>query len=121
MGETAMGTSPSEPQLGRRRFLAWLSGIGIAGSAAFASLATFFFIRPRATYGQPNRFKIGRPEEFPPAPVSPSTPSASASCARATTLRQSPPPALIWAASLRHLRPASSVRAMALASMWTAT
>jgi cytochrome b6-f complex iron-sulfur subunit len=66
MGETAMGTSPSEPQLGRRRFLAWLSGIGIAGSAAFASLATFFFIRPRATYGQPNRFKIGRPEEFPP-------------------------------------------------------
>ena len=66
MGVTATETRSTEPQLGRRRFLAWLSGVGIAGSAVLGSLATFFFIRPRTTYGQPNRFKIGRPEEFPP-------------------------------------------------------
>jgi len=66
MEATATETKLSEPQVGRRRFLAWLSGVGIAGSAVLGSLATFFFIRPRTTYGQPNRFKIGRPEEFPP-------------------------------------------------------
>jgi cytochrome b6-f complex iron-sulfur subunit len=66
MGVTATETRSSEAQVGRRRFLAWLSGLGIAGSAALGSLATFFFIRPRTTYGPPNRFKIGRPEEFPP-------------------------------------------------------
>ena len=66
MEATATETKLSEPQVGRRRFLAWLSGVGIAGSAVLGSLATFFFIRPRTTSGQPNRFKIGRPEEFPP-------------------------------------------------------
>jgi cytochrome b6-f complex iron-sulfur subunit len=66
MGVTATQTRSTEPQIGRRRFLAWLSGVGIAGTAVLGSLATFFFIRPRTTYGQPNRFKIGRPEEFPP-------------------------------------------------------
>ena len=66
MGSTATETKLNEPQVGRRRFLAWLSGVGIAGSAVLGSLATFFFIRPRSTYGQPNRFKIGRPEDFPP-------------------------------------------------------
>ena len=66
MGATEMESRSTEPQFGQRRFLAWLSGVGIAGSAVLGSLATFFFIRPRTTYGQPNRFKIGRPEEFPP-------------------------------------------------------
>ena len=65
MGATAMESKSTEPQFGRRRFLAWLSGIGIAGSAVLGSLATFFFINPRATYGQPNRFEIGKPDEFP--------------------------------------------------------
>ena len=49
MGVTATETRSSEPQVGRRRFLGWLSGLGIAGSAAIGSLATFFFIRPRST------------------------------------------------------------------------
>lgn len=66
MAETATQTKPDEVRVGRRKFLAWLSGVGIAGSAVLGSLATFFFIRPRTTYGQPNRFKIGRPEDFPP-------------------------------------------------------
>jgi len=66
MVATSTEAKSTEPQVGRRRFLGWLTGLGIAGSAALGSLATFFFIRPRTTYGQPNRFKIGRPEGFPP-------------------------------------------------------
>jgi len=66
MVATSTEAKSTEPQVGRRRFLGWLTGLGIAGSAALGSLATFFFIRPRTTYGQPNRFKIGRSEGFPP-------------------------------------------------------
>jgi len=66
MVATSTEAKSTEPQVGRRRFLGWLTGLGIAGSAALGSLVTFFFIRPRTTYGQPNRFKIGRPEGFPP-------------------------------------------------------
>jgi len=50
----------------RRQFLGWLSGVGIVGSALAAVFSTWVFMKPRATYGQPNRFRIGRPEEFPP-------------------------------------------------------
>jgi len=49
----------------RRRMLSWLSGVGLFGSAMIAALANFIFIKPRATYGQPNRFAIGKPEDFP--------------------------------------------------------
>ena len=31
-----------------------------------ASFRLSCFMKPRATYGQPNRFLIGRPEDFPP-------------------------------------------------------
>jgi len=55
-----------EEQIPRRRFLAWLSGVGLVGSALAGVFSTFVFMKPRATYGQPNRFRIGRPEEFPP-------------------------------------------------------
>jgi len=49
----------------RRTMLSWLSGFGLFGSLIIAALANFVFIKPRATYGQPNRFSIGKPEEFP--------------------------------------------------------
>ncbi|HXR39767.1 MAG TPA: ubiquinol-cytochrome c reductase iron-sulfur subunit [Terracidiphilus sp.] len=52
-------------QIPRRSFLAWLSGAGIVGSLVAGVFSTFVFMKPRVTYGQPNRFLIGRPEEFP--------------------------------------------------------
>ena len=55
----------TEGQLTRRRLLTWLSSVGIFGSALISLVANAFFIKPRATYGQPNRFSIGKPEEFP--------------------------------------------------------
>jgi len=51
--------------MSRRRLLSWLSGVGLFGSAIIAVFSNLIFIKPRATYGQPNRFAIGKPEDFP--------------------------------------------------------
>jgi len=61
----ARDESPEEP-VGRRRMLSWLTGFGLFGSGILSAFSNFVFIKPRATYGQPNRFLIGRPEEYPP-------------------------------------------------------
>lgn len=50
----------------RRRMLGWLTGAGLAGSAGLSAVSNFVFIKPRATYGQPQRFSIGKPDDFPP-------------------------------------------------------
>jgi len=55
-----------EEKASRRSFLAWLSGVGLLGSLAVSALSNLIFLKPRTTYGQPNRFNIGRPEDFPP-------------------------------------------------------
>src|SRR5512136_303258 len=57
--------SPEEP-VGRRRMLSWLTGFGLFGSGILSAFSNFVFIKPRATYSQPNRFLIGLPEEYPP-------------------------------------------------------
>ncbi len=49
----------------RRRLLSWLTGMGVFGSVIVTALSNFIFIKPRATYGAPNRFSIGKPEEYP--------------------------------------------------------
>jgi cytochrome b6-f complex iron-sulfur subunit len=59
-------TTTGDENLNRRRALTWLSGVGLAGSAGLSAVSNLVFIKPRATYGQPQRFSIGRPEEFPP-------------------------------------------------------
>lgn len=51
--------------VGRRRVLGWLSSVGLAGSAVLSAFSNFVFIKPRATYGAPQRFSIGKPEDFP--------------------------------------------------------
>jgi len=60
--------SPIEDQTPptRRRLLSWLSSIGLFGPAVLSVFSNLVFIKPRATYGQPSRFAIGKPEEFPP-------------------------------------------------------
>jgi len=54
-----------EGDINRRRMLAWLSSVGLFGSAVLSAFSNFVFIKPRATYGQPQRFMIGKPDEFP--------------------------------------------------------
>lgn len=57
---------PNAEQMSRRRLLAWLTGTGVCGSALVAAFSNLVFIKPRATYGQPNRFSIGKPDDYPP-------------------------------------------------------
>ncbi len=49
----------------RRSLLTWFSGAALAGSAAISAVANFVFMKPRATYGQPSRYSIGRPDDYP--------------------------------------------------------
>jgi cytochrome b6-f complex iron-sulfur subunit len=49
----------------RRSLIAWLSSFALAASGLIAAAANFIFIKPRATYGAPSRFLIGKPDEFP--------------------------------------------------------
>ncbi len=50
----------------RRRLLTWLSGVGLFGSALLSAVSNLVFIKPRVTYGQPSRFTIGKPDDYPP-------------------------------------------------------
>jgi len=59
-------TELEERGIARRRLLTWFSGFGLFGSAILSAFSNFVFIKPRATYGPPARFAIGKPDEFPP-------------------------------------------------------
>lgn len=59
-------STSDERHMPRRRMLAWLSSVGLAGSAALAVVSNLVFFKPRVTYGQPAKFQIGKPEEYPP-------------------------------------------------------
>ncbi len=54
-----------ETQPSRRSAIAWLSSSALAAAGLIAAAANFIFIKPRATYGAPARFPIGRPDDFP--------------------------------------------------------
>jgi len=68
-----MGNQPQKPDaepsandMTRRKALSWLTGMGLFGSAIITVFSNLVFIKPRATYGPPNRFAVGKPEDFPP-------------------------------------------------------
>lgn len=57
----------AEPRtVSRRRMLGWITGTGLVGSGVLAAVSDLVFIRPRATYGAPQRFSIGKPDQYPP-------------------------------------------------------
>jgi len=49
----------------RRRALTVTSLLGLLGAGIVAGFSNLLFFRPRVTYGEPSRFKVGRPESFP--------------------------------------------------------
>jgi cytochrome b6-f complex iron-sulfur subunit len=60
-------SSKADPRdlIGRRRALTLTSVFGLVGAAVVAGLSNLLFFRPRVTYGEPSRFRVGRPETFP--------------------------------------------------------
>ncbi len=65
MATKAAARTEAGGAMSRRKLLGWLSGVSLFGSAVLSAFSNFVFIKPRATYGQPQRFSIGKPEEFP--------------------------------------------------------
>lgn len=49
----------------RRRAMTLTSVIGLLGAGVVAGLSNLLFFRPRVTYGEPSRFRVGKPESFP--------------------------------------------------------
>ncbi|MBI4748231.1 MAG: Rieske 2Fe-2S domain-containing protein [Acidobacteria bacterium] len=67
MGKNIISTKPTTTEdTNRRKFLLWLSSLGLFGSAVISVVSNLVFIKPRATYGQPNRFSVGKPDDYPP-------------------------------------------------------
>ena len=60
------GTPQDAEGIRRRGMLGWITGVGLFGTGVLSAVSNFVFIKPRATYGQPQRFSIGKPEDFPP-------------------------------------------------------
>ncbi len=54
-----------EKTVGRRRMLTLTSLVGLVGAGLMAGVSNLLFFRPRVTYGEPSRFKVGRPATFP--------------------------------------------------------
>jgi cytochrome b6-f complex iron-sulfur subunit len=54
-----------DTRLTRRRALTLTSAIGLVGAGLVAGLSNLLFFRPRVTYGEPSRFRVGKPEAFP--------------------------------------------------------
>jgi cytochrome b6-f complex iron-sulfur subunit len=50
----------------RRTFLFWVSSAALSGSGLISAFSNFVFMKPRATYGPPSRFSIGKPDGIPP-------------------------------------------------------
>jgi cytochrome b6-f complex iron-sulfur subunit len=48
----------------RRRFFSWFTGSALAVAAASTAVMSFFFLKPRVTYGPPSRVPIGKPDAY---------------------------------------------------------
>lgn len=112
---------PEGPPMTRRRLMTWLTSFGLAGSAVLSAFSNFVFIKPRATYGQPQRFSIGKPDEFPAGT------RIALEARRVCVIREGNKMAAIsttcthtWAASWGFRTPGSPVPATARASIRTA-
>lgn len=66
MTGTPQGTVIPPAHVGRREALTLTSLLGLAGAGLVAGLSNLLFFRPRVTYGEPSRFRVGKPETFAP-------------------------------------------------------
>jgi len=53
-------------KLSRRRLLTATSVVGLAGANGVAWFSNLLFFKPRVTYGEPSRFRAGKPDSYPP-------------------------------------------------------
>lgn len=56
---------PDRGAMNRRQALTLTSAIGLLGAGIVAGLSNLLFFKPRVTYGEPSRFRVGRPDALP--------------------------------------------------------
>src|SRR5208283_4444243 len=59
-------SDPGTVRISRRSPLGWMTGAGLVVTGFLRGFSNFICIKPRATYGQPQRLAIGKPEDYPP-------------------------------------------------------
>ena len=57
--------STTDARLSRRFVLTLTSLMGLLGASGIAAFSNFLFFTPRVTYGEPSRFRVGRPASVP--------------------------------------------------------
>lgn len=55
----------TDATVSRRFVLTLTSLLGLMGAGGISALSNFLFFKPRVTYGEPSRFRVGPPESFP--------------------------------------------------------
>lgn len=65
MSVPSPGPGRDEGLITRRRVLTLTSVVGLFGANAVAWFSNLLFFKPRVTYGEPSRFKAGKPESYP--------------------------------------------------------
>ena len=55
----------TDATVSRRFVLTLTSLLGLLGAGGISALSNFLFFTPRVTYGEPSRFRVGKPESFP--------------------------------------------------------
>lgn len=62
---TTLDASVADRTLTRRQLLSLTSFLGLLGASGVVVWSNLLFFKPRVTYGEPSRFRIGTPEAFP--------------------------------------------------------
>lgn len=62
---TTVDATLADRTLSRRQVLSTISFLGLLGASGVVVWSNLLFFKPRVTYGEPSRFRIGRPEAFP--------------------------------------------------------
>lgn len=62
---TTVDPGVADPTISRRQLLSLTSVLGLLGASGVMIWSNLLFFRPRVTYGEPSRFRIGTPESFP--------------------------------------------------------
>ena len=62
---TTVDSVIADRTISRRQLLTMTSVLGLLGASGVVVWSNLLFFRPRVTYGEPSRFRIGGPESFP--------------------------------------------------------
>lgn len=63
--KTVDTATSGDSKISRRRLLSLTSFLGLIGASSVVAWSNLLFFKPRVTYGEPSRFRIGTPDAYP--------------------------------------------------------